>query len=108
MTKLFLTCTEVYQVDIKASITGSDGLELGSKTLTFYLKRVKYAFVVNIKKTIYLKFQSPSKAPSFGHKRREELANVNFDFENFELSFLKRKPINFWYLTTALTCIASV
>lgn len=58
--------------------------------------------MINIKKAIYLKSQSPSKVPSFGHKRREELANVTFGFENFELSSLKRKPIKFWYVTTAV------
>lgn len=57
MTKLFLTCTEVYKVDIKASITWNDGLELDSKTLTIYRKRVKYTFIINIKKAIYLKSQ---------------------------------------------------
>lgn len=57
MTKLFLTCTEVYKVDIKASVTWNDGLELDSKTLTIYRKRVKYTFIINIKKAIYLKSQ---------------------------------------------------
>jgi len=99
MTKLFLTCTEVYQQDIKVSVTWSDGVELGSKTVAIYLKRMKYAFIISIKKTIYLQSQWPSEVPSFVHKKRENLANVKFDSENFELSSLKRKHIRFWYIT---------
>lgn len=98
-TKLFLTYIEVYHVDIKGRVTWTDGLELSHKT-----DHLSGEGII----CLYNQYQENSLSKisvTFNSAfiwTREELADVKFGFENFELSSLKRKPMRFCYVIAAV------